>query len=147
MSKSIQFKSDNDNPFLDSSIEVGASLNDTTSKKTVEEIKNLHQYYRDCLVNSFEFPPLGSIPLDLVKLANNSSNTDTVELVDQMHSLSNEGLSPEHDLALRLMLLTIVQTHLTVDKNNRFIDYTPHPKFLINIKKAINRVLQLHNHE
>ena len=148
MSKSIQFKSDNDNPFLDSSIGVGASLSDTTtSKKTVEEIKNLHQYYRDCLVNSFEFPPLGSIPLDLVKLANNSSNTDTVELVDQMHSLSNEGLSPEHDLALRLMLLTIVQTHLTVDKNNRFIDYTPHPNFLINIKKAINRVLQLHNHE
>ena len=146
MSKSNQLKLANDNPFLIDSLGAGTSV-DVISKKTIEEIKGLHQYYRDCLVNDFMFPPLGSITLELVKSVTYSSNTDIVGLADHLHGLSNEAILPEHDRALRLMLMTILQVNLVADRNNRFIDYTPHPDFLKNIKNAINRVLHLHNND
>lgn len=147
MSKSNQSKVTNDNPFLTDTSGAETLLNAVATKKTIEEIKGLHQYYRDCLVNNFEFPPLGSITPELVKSVIDSSNTDISGLADHLHGLSNEAIPSEQDRALRLMLMTILQANLVADRNNRFVDYTPHPDFLRNIKNAINRVLQLHNND
>ena len=144
MSKSSQSKLANDNPFFIDSLGMKIST-DAISKKTIEEIKDLHQFYRDTPTNRFEFPPLGSITPEFVISVIRPGNIDIIGLADHFHDLSNEGIPPEHDRALRLMLLTIVQTNLIVDQNNRFINYTPHPDFLSNIKNAISRVLQLHN--
>lgn len=117
------------------------------NSKTIEDIKGLHQYYRDCLIQSFEFPNPGQIPFEIIQWASESNNTNISGLAELLQGQPNSGLPAQHDLALRLMLFTILQANLAANANNRFIDYTLPPGFANNIGNALVRIHSLHSHD
>ena len=120
----------------------------TAPAKTVETVKKLHQYYRDCLSHFFEFPNTGEIPPTLIRWAANSRNTNITQLAEYMQQYPpSRNISPEHDLALRLMLFTIMQANLSTDINNRFTDHIIPPSLADNIRCGISRILSLHDHD
>jgi hypothetical protein len=116
----------------------------TNSPRTMESLKGLHQYYRDCLSQPVNFPDLGQCPPELIEWVTDRRNTDVSQLVEYLETLPGSGLSPDQDLALRLMLFTILQANLASDVNNRFPDYTLPPGIVANIKRSLSRVLTLH---
>jgi hypothetical protein len=107
-------------------------------------IKDLHQYYRDCLSQPANFPDLGQVPRELIEWVVDRRNTDAAQLAEFLETLPRSGLSPEHDMALRVMLFTILQANLACDVNNRFPGYTLPPGLVANIKRGLGRVLELH---
>jgi FkbM family methyltransferase len=113
----------------------------------LKTIKGLHQTYRDCLSQSFDFPSIGGMPVDLVRWVSDSRNTDTPQLGEFLHKLPNVGLPAEHDLALRLMLFTIMQANLAVVANNRFIDYEIPDQLKSDLRRNLSKILGLHDSE
>lgn len=107
-----------------------------------EKIARLHQYYRDCLTQSYEFPGLGNYSVDFVRWAVGS--VDSVRLAELLSQMQNSGLSAEHDLALRLMLFTIQQANLALDRNNMTADHSVSSELAASIRQGILRVLTLH---
>lgn len=107
-------------------------------------VKDLHQYYRDCLSQPTHFPDLGQLPRELIEWVTDPRNTDAAQLAEFLETLPRSGLSAEHDMALRVMLFTIVQANLACDVNNRFPDYTLPPGITANVKRGLGRVLELY---
>jgi hypothetical protein len=112
--------------------------------RTIETVKGLHQYYRDCLSQPTGFPDIGQTPPELIEWVTNRRNTDVSQLVEYLETLPGSGLAADHDLALRLMLFTILQANLASDVNNRYPGYTLPPGIVANIKRSLSRVLTLH---
>lgn len=111
----------------------------------IERIKALHQYYRDCLSQPTHFPNSASYPAELIEWATDRRNTDVVQLAEYLLTLAApEDVAPEHDLAFRLMLVTIVQANLASDYSNRYPGYTLPPNVAADIKRGVGRVLELH---
>lgn len=110
----------------------------------IATIKRLHQYYRDCLSQPRDFPDIGKYPPELIEWVIDKRNTDVSQLAEYLETFPGSELPREHDLALRLMLFTIVQANLASDYNNRFPDYTLPPGIVANIKRSLGRVLELH---
>jgi hypothetical protein len=113
------------------------------SPKSIEFVKGLHQYYRDCLSQPVQFPDIGECPPELVEWVVNPHNTDAAQLAEYLETLPRSGLPPEHDLALRVMLFTILQANLACDANNRFPGYTLPPSLVANVKRGLGRTLGL----
>lgn len=111
---------------------------------SIELVKGLHQYYRDCLSGPESFPNLGGYPPELIEWVIDRGTTDVIQLAEFMDSLPHTTLPPEQDLALRLMLVTIVHANLACDQNNRYPGYNLPPSLVANIKKGLGRVLELH---
>lgn len=115
-----------------------------TPANTIESVKGLHQYYRDCLSQPVEFPDIGTTPPELIEWVVDYRNTDVVQLAEYLHDLPDLGLPPQQDRALRLMLFTIIQANLATDFNNRYPGYTLPPEVAATIKRGLGRVLELH---
>lgn len=106
-------------------------------------VKNVSQYYRDSLSQSFEFPAVGDFPVDLVRWVVAEGNTDSVMLAELLQRVSSQ-LPPEQDLALKLMFFTILHANLALQIHNRAPDYSLSPAIVENIKRSLMRVLSLH---
>ncbi len=111
---------------------------------SIELVRGLHQYYRDCLSGPESFPNLGGYPPELIEWVIDRSTTDVVQLAEFLESLPRSTLPPEQDLALRLVLFTIVHANLASDHHNRYPGYTLPPSLVADIKKGMGRVLELH---
>jgi hypothetical protein len=117
---------------------------ESKSPRTIETLGGLHQYYRDCLSQPVDFPDIGLCPPELIEWVIDRRNTDVAQLVEYLETMPRSGLPADQDLALRLMLVTILQANLASDANNRFPDYTLPPHIVANIKRSLSRVLTLH---
>lgn len=139
-------KKDNDNTVAECGAQdVSPSVRESVRMSTAT-MKGLHQYYRDCLSQSFQFPDIGGFPRDLIQWAVNGGNADTLQLFEYLQQVPpGQQLSREHDRALRLMLVAIVQANLVTDVNNRFIDYAPSASFIDDVRRGIARILSLHD--
>lgn len=114
------------------------------ASSSIELVRGLHQYYRDCLSGPESFPNLGGYPPELIEWVIDRGTTDVVQLAEFLESLPRSTLPPEQDLALRLVLFTIVHANLASDINNRYPGYTLPPNLVADIKKGMGRVLELH---
>lgn len=86
--------------------------------------------------------------MELIQWVKISSNTNITQLAEYMQQYSSsKNLSAEHDLALRLMLFTIMQANFASDINNRFSDYELPSGFADNIRRGIGRILSLNDHD
>jgi hypothetical protein len=112
--------------------------------RTLEYVKGLHQYYRDCLSQPVDFPATGQLPPELIEWVTDRRNTDVCQLVEYLEELPGSGLPPEEDKALRLALFTTLQANLATDFNNRYPDYTLPDGVAANIKRSLGRILELH---
>jgi len=110
----------------------------------IETVKSLHQYYRDTFSRPVDFPDIGQLPAELIEWVTDQRNTDVAQLAEYLQTLPGSGLPDEQDLALRLMLFTIVQANLASDINNRYPDYTLPEGVAAGIKRSLGRVLELH---
>lgn len=119
------------------------------SKRTVEDIKCLHQYYRDCLSRSFEFPESQrQTHNELIQWASLPTNTGISELAEYLlQRQPNLNTPNQHDIALRLMLFTILQANLASLPNNLFTDHILPSSLTNSIKYGLKRILSLHAHE
>lgn len=110
---------------------------------TIDSIKQLHQYYRDGLSQPVNFPSHGQLPAELLQWVVDYRNTDSVQLAEYLSTLPPSGLPENEDLALRLMLHTILQANLATEYNNRYPDFTLPEPVAANVKRGIARVLEL----
>jgi len=62
---------------------------------SIDLVKGLHQYYRDCLSGPESFPALGGYPPELIEWAIDRGTTDVIQLAEFMHSLPRTTLPPE----------------------------------------------------
>jgi hypothetical protein len=106
-------------------------------------VKGLHQYYRDCLSGPESFPNLGGYPPELIEWVIDRGTTDVIQLAEFMDALPRTTLPPEQDLAMRLMLFTIVHANLASDHHNRYPGYNLPPSLVGDIKKGLGRILEL----
>lgn len=113
---------------------------------TIDSVKQLHQYYRDGVSQPINFPNHGSLPVELLNWVVDYRNTDSAQLAEYLATLPPSGLPENEDLALRLMLFTILQANLAGEYNNRYPDFTLPDPVIANIKRGIARVLELHPH-
>ena len=104
------------------------------ASSSIDLVKGLHQYYRDCLSGPESFPNLGGYPPELIEWAIDRGTTDVIQLAEFLESLPRSTLPPEQDLALRLMLFTIVHANLASDLNNRYQGYNLPPSLVADIK-------------
>lgn len=111
---------------------------------TIETLKDFHQFYRDALSQPVALPDIGSYPLDLITWVIDPRNVDVPQLIEIIDMLPASGLSAEHQLALRMALFTILQANLASDHNNNFPNHTLPPDIVVNIKRGLSRVLELH---
>lgn len=109
-----------------------------------EKAKRVHQYYRDCLSVYYEFPSLGRFDPEVVRSA--ASGVDTVRLAEALARQGESGLAANEELALRLMLFTIQQANLAMDRHNHAPDFEIPAGLVESIKHGISRVLALHAH-
>jgi hypothetical protein len=109
-----------------------------------DTVKALHQYYRDVLSRPSAFPEIGQFTRELLEWVVDPRNTDVSQLAEYLQALPHSGLPDNEDLALRLMLFTIVQANLASDVNNRYPDYTLPEGVAAAIKRSLGRVLELH---
>lgn len=110
----------------------------------IDTVKGLHQYYRDTFSRPVDFPDIGQLPPELIEWVTDARNTDVAQLAEYLETLPRSGLPDQEDLALRLMLFTIVQANLAADVNNRYPDYTLPDSLAASIKRGLGRVLELH---
>jgi hypothetical protein len=110
----------------------------------IETVKELHQYYRDCLSTSLHFPDIGAFPPELIEWATDRRNTDVVQLAEYLQNIGDSNLPPEQDMALRLMLFTVLHANLACDFSNRYPGYTLPTHVAADIKRGLSRVLSLH---
>lgn len=121
-----------------------ASSRDAELADRIATLKNFHQFYRDSLSQPGKFPDIGTFPPDLIKWVTDRRNIDVPQLVEIIDSLPPSGLSPEHDLALRMAMFTILQANLASDYNNTYPNHTLPPDVIVNIKRSLGRILELH---
>lgn len=110
----------------------------------IATLKNFHQFYRDSLTQPGTFPDIGSYPPDLIAWVTDRRNTDVPQLVEIIDSLPPPGLSPEHELALRMAMFTVLQANLASDHNNNYPNHTLPADVVLNIKRSLGRILELH---
>lgn len=111
---------------------------------SIELVKGLHQYYRDCLSGPESFPNLGGYPPEVIEWVVDRNTTDVIQLAEFLEALPRSTLPPEQDLALRLMMFTIVHANLASDLHNRYPGYDLPPAIIADIKKGLGRILELH---
>lgn len=110
----------------------------------IATLKDFHQYYRDCLSEPTNFPTIGNYPLKLLHWVIDRCNTDVPQLADFLGTLPPSGLSPEHQLAMHVAMFTILQANLASHYNNTYPNSTLPPDVVVNIKRGLKRVLELH---
>lgn len=121
-----------------------ASHHEADLAARIATLKDFHQYYRDCLSEPTNFPAIGSYPMDLLRWVIDRRNTDVPQLVDLIGTLPPSGLSAEHELAMHVAMFTILQANLASDYNNTYPNSTLPPDVVVNIKRGLSRVLELH---
>jgi len=120
------------------------SSSNTYPAHSIELVKGLHQYYRDCLSGPESFPDLGGYPPEVIDWAIDRGTTNVIQLAEFFETLPRSTLPPQQDLALRLMLFTIVHANLASDHNNRYPGYDLPKNLVDDIKNGLSRVLELH---
>lgn len=114
------------------------------TQRRYEAVKSLHQYYRDCLSQAYEFPGVGQFSPDLLRWVLTRNNTDVINLSEFMLRMHSPDMGPEKELALKLMFFTMLQANLALEANNRAPDYTLAPGVADGIKRGLMRILSLH---
>lgn len=119
-----------------------ASSEEATQK--IEKLRALHQFYRDSLSKPAVLSAMPNFPPDLLKWAAEPANTDIPQLAEVLYELPPSGVKPEHELAMRLMLFTLVQANLASDYNNHYPEHNLPENVVASIKRGLSRVLELH---
>lgn len=120
------------------------SSHDVDLAASIATLKNFHQYYRDSLSQLRGFPDTGNYSPDLVKWVIDRRNTDVPQLLEILDAQPPSGLSPEHDLALRMAMFTVLQANLASNYHNTYPNQTLPPDVIVNIKRSLGRILELH---
>jgi FkbM family methyltransferase len=100
----------------------------------------MHQYYRDALIQRFNFDDVGTLPKEWILTFLDSKTCDTLAVAEQIRMM-NSGLPENEDSALKEMLLLIAHSNMAMDQYRAGLQ-TPMPLGFKNvIRDGVMRVL------
>lgn len=100
----------------------------------------MHQYYRDALIQRFNFDDVGSLPKEWILTFLDSKSCDTLAIAEQIRMMSS-GLPEAEDSALKEMLLLIAHSNMAMDHHRGGLQ-TPMPLGFKNVvRDSVMRVL------
>lgn len=107
-----------------------------------DRAKKMHQYYRDALSQEYSLPDIGNLPYDWVMSVLSTGTSDTIAVAEQLFTVSS-GLAPEKDRALKLILTTIAQANMILEKNSDGTQRRPPETLIRSIENGLIRALSL----
>lgn len=100
----------------------------------------MHQYYRDALIQRFNFDDVGNLPKQWILAFLDSKTCDTLAVAEQIRMMDS-GLPQEQDSALKEMLLLIAHSNLAMDQHRGGLQ-SPLPVGFQNVvREGVMRVL------